>query len=166
MFDRSWYNRAGVEYVLGFCTAEQHDAFLKNVPVMARYIVGRGVQLIKIWLESSDEEQQRRFEARIKDPLRQWKLSPTDLLSRSRWFDYARARDLMLKATDTREAPWYILNSDDKKRARLNCLAHILSLVKYEKAPREKVKMPKRSMKGAYNDQASLKGRKFVAEKY
>jgi polyphosphate kinase 2 len=166
VFDRSWYNRAGVEYVLGFCTAEQHDAFLKNVPVMERYIVGSGVQLIKIWLESSDEEQQRRFEARIKDPLRQWKLSPTDLLSRSRWFDYSRARDLMLKATDTKEAPWYILNSDDKKRARLNCLAHILSLVKYKKAPREKVKMPKRSMKGAYNDQASLKGRKFVAEKY
>jgi len=166
VFDRSWYNRAGVEHVLGFCTPEQHDVFLQHIPVLEKYIVAGGVQLIKIWLESSDEEQKRRFEARIKDPLRQWKLSPVDLLSRSRWFEYSRARDLMLKATDTKEAPWYILHSDDKKRARLNCLAHILSLIPYKKVPHEKVKMPKRSMKGAYDDKASLKGRRFVAEKY
>ena len=166
IFDRSWYNRAGVEYVLGFCTPEEHDRFLELCPGVERHIVNNGIQLIKIWLESSDKEQKRRFEARIDDPLRQWKLSPVDLLSRSRWFDYSRARDMMLKATDTKEAPWYILRSDDKKRARLNCLAHILSLIPYKKVTREKVKMPKRSMKGAYDDQASLEGRKFVAEKY
>jgi polyphosphate kinase 2 len=166
VFDRSWYNRAGIEHVLGFCTREQHEHFLKQIPVLEKYIVGAGVHLIKIWLESSDKEQKRRFEARIEDPLRQWKLSPVDLLSRSRWFDYSRARDLMFKATDTKEAPWYILRSDDKKRARLNCLTHILSLIPYKRVKHEKVKMPKRSMKGAYDDQASLAGRKFVAEKY
>jgi polyphosphate kinase 2 (PPK2 family) len=133
---------------------------------MEKYIVDGGIQLIKVWLESSDEEQKRRFEARIEDPLRQWKLSAMDLPSRTRWFGYSRARDLMLEATDTEHAPWYILRSDDKKRARLNCLAHILDLIPYKKAPREKVKLPKRSRKGAYDDQASLQGRKFVEEKY
>jgi polyphosphate kinase 2 (PPK2 family) len=166
VFDRSWYNRAGVEYVLGFCSPEQHDRFLENIPILEKFVVAGGVQLIKIWLESSDEEQKRRFEARIEDPLRQWKLSPVDLLSRERWFDYSRARDLMFKATDTKEAPWYILHSDDKKRARLNCLSHILDLIPYKKVPHEKVKMPKRSMKHAYDDHATLKGMKFVAEKY
>ena len=166
IFDRSWYNRAGVEYVMGFCTKEQHTRFLELCPEMERYIVESGIQLIKIWLESSDKEQKRRFEARMEDPLRQWKLSPMDLPSRSKWFDYSRARDLMLKATDTKHAPWHILRSDDKKRARLNCLAHILNLIPYKKVPREKVKLPKRSMKGAYDDQASLRGRKFVPEKY
>jgi polyphosphate kinase 2 len=166
VFDRSWYNRAGVEYVMGFCTEEQHDRFLENVPVMEQYIVGGGVILIKIWLEASDEEQKRRFEARIEDPLRQWKLSPMDLQSRARWFDYSRARDSMLDASDTDYAPWYILRSDDKKRARLNCLAHILNLVPYKKVRHEKVNMVRRSMKGAYDDSASLECRKFVAEKY
>jgi polyphosphate kinase 2 len=166
IFDRSWYNRAGVEHVLGFCTPEEHEHFLELCPGVERHVVNNGIRLIKIWLESSDKEQKRRFEARIEDPLRQWKLSPVDLLSRSRWFDYSRARDLMLKATDTKEAPWYILRSDDKKRARLNCLAHILSLIPYKKVKHDKVKMPKRSMKGSYDDQASLAGRKFVAEKY
>ncbi len=166
IFDRSWYNRAGVEHVLGFCTPEEHEHFLELCPGVERHVVNNGIRLIKIWLESSDKEQKRRFEARIEDPLRQWKLSPVDLLSRSRWFDYSRARDLMLKATDTKEAPWYILRSDDKKRARLNCLAHILSLIPYKKVKHEKVKMPKRSMKRSYDDQASLAGRKFVAEKY
>jgi polyphosphate kinase 2 (PPK2 family) len=166
IFDRSWYNRAGVEYVLGFCTPEQHDRFLKICPDVEKYIVGSGIQLIKIWLESGEKEQKRRFEARIEDPLRQWKLSPVDLLSRKRWFDYSRARDLMFKATDTKEAPWYVLHSDDKKRARLNCLAHILDLMPYKKVKREKVKMVKRSMKHAYDDQKLLKGRRFVKEKY
>ena len=166
IFDRSWYNRAGVEYVLGFCTPEQHEAFLANISVFEKFVVAGGVQLIKIWLESSDKEQKRRFEARIDDPLRQWKLSPVDLFSRTRWFDYSRARDLMLKASDTEEAPWYILRSDDKKRARLNGLAHILSLIPYEKMKREKVKMPKRSMKHAYDDQKSIEKRKFVKEAY
>ena len=108
----------------------------------------------------------RRFEARIGDPVRQWKLSPMDLPSRERWFDYSRARDMMLKATDTKHAPWHILPSDDKKRARLNCIAHILDTIPYKKAPREKVKLPKRSMKGEYDDQATLKGRKFVPVRY
>jgi polyphosphate kinase 2 len=166
IFDRSWYNRAGVEYVMGFCTPEQHDRFLEILPEMEGYIIEGGIKLIKIWLEVSDKEQKRRFEQRIEDPLRQWKLSPMDLPSRSRWFDYSRARDQMLKATDTKHAPWYILRSDDKKRARLNCLAHILSLLPYEKVPREKVKLPKRSMKRSYDDQATLKGRKFVPERY
>src|SRR5690349_17633864 len=164
IFDRSWYNRAGVEYVMGFCTDEQHRRFLQLCPVTEKYIVDGGIQLIKIWLEVSDAEQKRRFEARMEDPLRQWKLSNMDLPSRERWFDYSRARDLMLKATDTKWAPWHILPSDDKKRARLNCIRHILDLIPYKKVPREKVKLPKRSTKGEYDDTATLKGRKFVAE--
>jgi len=166
IFDRSWYNRAGVEYVMGFCTEEQHRRFLELCPEIEKYIVDGGIQLIKIWLESSDKEQKRRFEARIDDPLRQWKLSPMDLPSRTRWFDYSRARDMMFKATDTKFAPWHILRSDDKKRARLNCIAHLLKLIPYKKVPREKIKLAKRSMKGAYDDQATLKGRRFVPERY
>ena len=125
IFDRSWYNRAGVEHVMGFCTKEQHRRFLELCPEIEKYIVDGGIQLIKFWLEVSDKEQKRRFEARIDDPLRQWKLSPMDLPSRSKWFEYSRARDMMLDATDTKHAPWHILRSDDKKRARLNCIAHI-----------------------------------------
>jgi polyphosphate kinase len=166
IFDRSWYNRAGVEYVMGFCTKEQHARFLDRCPEIEKYITDGGIQLIKIWLESSDKEQKRRFEARMEDPRRQWKLSPMDLPSRSKWYEYSRARDLMLKATDTKHAPWHILRSDDKKRARLNCLAHILDLIPHKKVAREKVKLPKRSTKGAYDDEATLKGRKFVPEKY
>ena len=166
IFDRSWYNRAGVEHVMGFCTPEEYERFLELCPVAEHFMVDGGIQLIKIWLEASNQEQKHRFEARIQDPLRQWKLSPMDLPSRSKWFQYSRARDRMFEATDTKWAPWHILRSDDKKRARLNCLHHILSLIPYKKVPREKVKLPKRSMKGAYDDQASLKGRKFVPEKY
>jgi polyphosphate kinase len=166
IFDRSWYNRAGVEYVMGFCTREQHRAFLDLCPEFERYIIGAGIMLIKIWLEVSDKEQKRRFEARMDDPLRQWKLSPMDLPSRAKWFEYSRARDMMLKATDTKWAPWYILHSDDKKRARLNCIHHILDLVPHKKVKRDKIKLPKRSMKGAYDDQATLKGRRLVPEKY
>jgi polyphosphate kinase 2 len=166
LFDRSWYNRAGVEPVMGFCTKEQHREFLRRCPEVERYIVTAGIILIKIWLEVSEEEQKRRFEARMEDPLRQWKLSPMDLPSRSKWFEYSRARDLMLRATDTRWAPWYILPSDDKKRARLNCIRHLLSLIPYQRLPRKQVKLPKRSTKGAYDDTASLKGRRFVPQKY
>ncbi len=166
IFDRSWYNRAGVEHVMGFCTKEQHARFLDRCPQIEKYIVDGGIQLIKIWLEVGDKEQKRRFEARIEDPVRQWKLSPMDLPSRSKWYEYSRARDLMLKATDTKHAPWYVLRSDDKKRARLNCLTHILNLIPHKKLPREKVKLPKRSTKGAYDDEAPLKKRKFVREKY
>ena len=125
-----------------------------------------GIQLIKIWLESSDKEQKRRFEARMTDPLRQWKLNPMDLPSRTKWFEYSRARDLMLKATDTKHVPWHILRSDEKKSARLNCLHHILDLIPHKKVPREKVKLPKRSMKGAYDDEATVAHRKFIPEKY
>jgi polyphosphate kinase len=166
IFDRSWYNRAGVESVMGFASKQQVRDFLKHCPRVERFVTMTGIQLIKIWLEVGDEEQKRRFEARLDDPLRQWKLSPMDLPSRSKWFEYSRARDRMLEATDTRWAPWHILHSDDKKRARLNCIRHILDLVPHRALPRDKVKLPKRSMKGAYDDQASLKGRKRVPEKY
>ena len=166
IFDRSWYNRAGVEYVMGFCSKEQHRRFLDLAPEIESYIIEAGIILIKFWLEVSDEEQKRRFEARITDPLRQWKLSPMDLPSRSKWFEYSRARDLMLKATDTKWARWHILCSEDKKRARLNCIAHLLTLIPCKKLPRQKVKLPERSMKGAYDDRVSLRGRKFVPEKY
>jgi polyphosphate kinase 2 len=166
ILDRSWYNRAGVEYVMGFCTREQHDRFLELCPITEKFVVDAGIKLVKFWLEVSDKEQKRRFEARITDPVRQWKLSPMDLPSRSRWYDYSRARDMMLKATDTKHAPWYILRSDDKKRARLNAIRHLLSLIPYKKVPRDKIKLPKRSSRDAYDDQASLRGRKFVAERY
>jgi polyphosphate kinase 2 len=166
IFDRSWYNRAGVESVMGFCSKDQHRRFLELCPVVESYIAASGIVLIKYWLEVNDKEQERRFKARIEDPLRTWKLSPMDLPSRSRWFDYSRARDKMLAATDTETSPWHIVRSDDKKRARLNCISHMLSLIPYQKAPHEKVKLPKRSTKGAYDDEASLHGRRFVPEKY
>ena len=166
IFDRSWYNRAGVEYVMGFCTKAQHRRFLVVCPEFERYLVDDGILLIKYWLEVSEAEQKRRFEARIDDPLRQWKLSPMDLPSRERWFDYSRARDRMLDATDTKHAPWCIVRTDDKRRARLNVIAHILRLIPHKKLPREKIKLPKRKTKHAYDDQASLAGRKFVPETY
>ncbi len=166
IFDRSWYNRAGVEYVMGFCSKQQHQMFLERCPEFERYIVDAGIILIKLWMEVSDKEQKRRFEARISDPLRQWKLSPMDLPSRSKWYEYSRARDMMLDATDTKHAPWYLVRSDDKKRARLNVLSHILSQISYKKVPRDKIKLPKRSNKGAYDDQATLKKRKFIAKRY
>jgi polyphosphate kinase 2 (PPK2 family) len=166
IFDRSWYNRAGVEYVMGFCSKEQHRRFLELCPQMERYITDGGIILIKFWLEVSDEEQERRFKARITDPLRQWKLSPMDLPSRTKWFEYSRARDAMLKATDSKWAPWHVLRSDDKKRARLNCIRQLLKLIPYKTVPREKVKLPERSMKGAYDDQAALRGRRIVPDHY
>ena len=166
IFDRSWYNRAGVEYVMGFCTKDEHDGFVEICPTFESHIVKAGILLVKFWLEVGQKEQQRRFEARIEDPLRQWKLSPMDLESYARWYAYSRARDLMLEATDTKDAPWYIVRSDDKRRARLNCIAHLLSLIPYKEAPLDKVKLPKRSHKGEYDDQATLNGRTFVPEKY
>jgi len=166
IFDRSWYNRAGVEYVMGFCTEEQHHRFLELCPQIEKYIIDGGTMLIKVWLEVGQEEQQRRFSARINDPLRQWKLSPMDIESYRRWYDYSRARDTMLNATDSKHAPWYIVRSDDKRRARLNCISHILSMIPYKKVPHTKVKLPKRSGKGGYDDQSTLKGRNFVRETY
>jgi polyphosphate kinase 2 len=166
IFDRSWYNRAGVEVVMGFCTEHQHQRFLEVCPIIEGFMVESGILLLKYWLEVGEEEQKRRFEARIDDPRRQWKLSPMDLPSRSRWFDYSRARDQMLEATDTEHAPWHIVNSDDKRRARLNCIRHILDSIPYEKLPREKIELPKRKMKHAYDDTASLEGRRFVPDRY
>jgi polyphosphate kinase 2 len=166
IFDRSWYNRAGVEYVMGFCSEAEHERFLALCPQIERYIVEGGIKLIKVWLEVGQEEQEKRFSARINDPLRQWKLSGMDVESYKRWYDYSRARDLMLDKTDTEHAPWHIVRSDDKRRARLNCITHILSLLPVEKVPRDKVKLPRRSNKHKYDDQKTLQGRRFVAEKY
>lgn len=137
-----------------------------TIPKFESHIVNAGIVLIKFWLEVGQEEQERRFEARIKDPLRQWKLSPMDIESFPRWYAYSQARDMMLEATDTQDAPWYIVRSDDKRRARLNCIAHLLSLIPYKELPREKVKLPKRSKKGEYDDQATLEGRSFVTERH
>lgn len=166
IFDRSWYNRAGVEYVLGFCTPAQRDRFLEVLPGFERMLIESGIIFLKYWLEVSNDEQARRFKARIDDPLRQWKLSKTDLPSRTKWFEYSRARDEMFAATDTRAAPWIIVPSDDKKRARLNVIHHLLDRIPYGKVPREKVVLPDRSKKHAYDDRASLKGRRFVLARY
>ena len=166
IFDRSWYNRAGVERVMGFVDEKQIERFLQNCPAVEKEVVNSGIILIKIWLEVGQEEQDRRFAARILDPLRQWKLSPMDLDSYGRWYDYSRARDAMFRFTDSKHAPWFIVRSDDKRRARLNCIAHILKAIPYKKIHRPKVELPKRSKKGAYDDQTSLKGRHFVATRY
>ena len=164
IFDRSWYNRAGVERVMGFVDEQQCDRFLELCPEIEKHIVDAGIILIKIWLEVGMKEQEKRFGARVDDPLRQWKLSPMDVESYSRWYDYSRARDKMLKATDSKHAPWYIVRTDDKRRGRLNCISHILNAIPYKKVRRPKVKLPSRSSKGAYDDQATLKGRQFVKE--
>ena len=166
ILDRSWYNRAGVEYVMEFCTEAEHQRFLDLCPLVEKWLTETGIILIKIWLEVGKDEQERRFMARIQDPLRQWKLSPMDIESYRRWSDYSKARDMMLKATDTKHAPWHIVRSDDKRRARLNCIAHILSLISYGKAPHAKITLPKRSGKGRYDDQAGLEGRSFVPDRY
>jgi polyphosphate kinase len=152
IFDRSWYNRAGVERVMGFCTEEEAKRFLKAVPLVEKAIVESGVVLIKYWLEVSPEEQTRRLEARMKDPRKVWKLSPMDVESYSRWYDYSRARDEMFAATDTGFAPWYVANSDNKRRARLNIIRHLLSRIPYKEAPREKVKLPNRQKARGYRD--------------
>ncbi|MCC2642838.1 MAG: Polyphosphate kinase 2 [Nitrospira sp.] len=166
IFDRSWYNRLGVEHVMGFCTKEQYKRALELCPVFEKYLVEGGIHLIKYWLEVNNEEQERRFQARLDDPLRQWKLSPIDLPSRENWYEYSRARDRMLDATDSKHAPWYLVRSDNKRRARLNCIKHLLSLIPYKKMPSKKITLPKRSLKHEYDDQATLKGRRFIPEAY
>ena len=166
IFDRSWYNRAGVEKVMGFVGDKQYERFLELTPMFEKHLIGGGLLLIKLWLEVSNKEQERRFRARIDDPLRQWKLSDMDLPSRERWYQYSRARDAMFKATDTRFAPWYIVRSDDKRRARLNCIAHLLKMIPHKKVERAKVRLPDRSKKHAYDDEATLARRRFVAETY
>jgi polyphosphate kinase 2 len=164
IFDRSWYNRAGVERVMGFCTEQQAKSFLEVVPGMERLMVASGIQLLKYWLEVSPEEQTRRLESRIDDGRKIWKLSPMDLKSYSRWYDYSRARDEMFATTDTAWAPWYVARSDDKRRARLNVISHLLSRIEYEIPPRAKVKLPRRQERGSYREPDYPY--KFVPEKY
>jgi polyphosphate kinase 2 len=166
IFDRSWYNRAGVEYVMGFCSSKEHDRFLELCPQIEKFMVDGGIILIKLWLEVSNDEQKKRFEARIEDPRRQWKLSPMDLPSRKRWYEYSRARDIMLKKTDTRAAPWVIVPSDDKRAARLNTIAHLLATIPYKKLRNDKIKLPTRSTKDAYDDDKSIAKRRFVRQRY
>jgi polyphosphate kinase 2 len=150
LFDRSWYNRAGIEKVLGFCTPAEHQRFLRQCPVFERLLVEDGIHLIKYWFSVSDEEQQRRFEARIKDRMRRWKLSETDLFSRSKWIDYSRAKDEMFVHTDIPEAPWYVVEADDKRSARINCIAHLLTQVPYEEKPLVDLAIPKRQSDEGY----------------
>ncbi|MCL6741869.1 polyphosphate kinase 2 [Sphingomonas sp. RB56-2] len=166
IFDRSWYNRAGVERVMGYTSEKDIEKFLENVPKFERWLVESGVILIKLWLEVGMKEQDRRFRQRIKDPLRQWKLSPMDVKSYSRWYDYSRARDAMFEATSHSAAPWYVVQSDDKKRARLNGIKHILSLIPYKKIKRSKIHLPKRSNKNRYDDKLNLHKVKLVREVY
>jgi polyphosphate kinase 2 len=166
IFDRSWYNRAGVEHVMGFCSPKEHKRFLELTPAVEKFIIDGGTRIIKIWLEVSQEEQERRFKARVDDPIRQWKLSPMDIQSYDRWYDYSRARDMMFEYTDSDHAPWHIVHSDDKKRARLNVIAHILSQIPYKKVDHPKVKLPPRSDKKRYDDRASIAGRRLVEQRY
>ena len=164
IFDRSWYNRAGVERVMGYTRKEEVERFLENVPKFERWLVESGIILIKLWLEVGMDEQDRRFRQRIDDPLRQWKLSPMDVKSYARWYDYSRARDAMFEATNHRFAPWYVVHSDDKNRARLNGIKHILSLIPYKRIKRAKIRLPKRSDKKRYDDKLDLHKVKLVRE--
>ncbi len=164
IFDRSWYNRAGVETVMGFTGEAEQRRFLSLCPQVERFITGSGIQLVKFWLEVGRHEQKIRFEARIRDALRQWKLSPMDLESYRRWYDYSRARDAMLAATDSDDLPWYVVRSDDKRRARLNCIAHLLHLIPYRDVKPEPVALPKRCKKNAYDD--TLRDKRFVPEQF
>jgi len=166
LFDRSWYNRAGVERVMGFCTQEQYDSFLDNVGEFERFLVEDGIHLVKYWLSVSNDEQERRFQKRIEDPVRQWKLSPMDLESRRRWYDYSRARDMMFAASDSDHSPWYIVRSDDKRRARLNCISHFLSLIPYEDVPREEISLPERDESRAYDDRNPILSRRVIPEPF
>jgi polyphosphate kinase 2 len=144
VFDRSWYNRAGVEHVLGFCTPEEYRRFLHQCPIFERLLVEDGTIVLKYWFSVSDEEQERRFRSRIDDPMRRWKLSTMDLESRTRWVDFSKAKDEMFIHTDIPEAPWYVVEGDDKRRARLNCIAHILSILPYEDVTESRIKLPPR----------------------
>ena len=166
IFDRSWYNRAGVERVMGYTKAKDVELFLQNVPKFEQWLVKSGIILIKLWLEVGKKEQERRFRQRVDDPLRQWKLSPMDIKSYSRWHDYSRARDAMFDATSHPFAPWFVLHSDDKKRARLNGIKHILSQIPYEKIKRDKVKLPKRSDKNSYKEKLNLHKVKLVRDAF
>ncbi len=165
LFDRSWYNRAGVERVMGFCTEEEYVEFMRSCPEFERMLVRSGIILIKYWFSISDEEQEARFQARIKDWTKRWKLSPMDLASRAKWVEYSRAKDEMFTHTDIKQAPWYVVNADDKKRARLNCIHHLLSMVKYKELTHEKVKLPPRQQDNSYV-RPPISDQNFVPEVY
>jgi len=165
LFDRSWYNRAGVERVMGFCTDADYQEFLRSCPEFERMLVRSGIVLIKYWFSVSDEEQERRFQARIEDPTKRWKLSPMDLESRTRWVEYSRAKDEMFAHTDIKQAPWYVVEADDKKRARLNCISHLLSLIPYKDLTPDSIKLPPRQGSGGYV-RPPISDQTFVPEKY
>jgi polyphosphate kinase 2 len=165
LFDRSWYNRAGVERVMGFCTDDEYQEFLRSCPEFERMLVRSGIQLVKYWFSVSDEEQEKRFQARLDDPTKHWKLSPMDLESRSRWVEYSRAKDEMFSHTDIKQAPWYVVEADDKRAARLNLLAHLLSLVPYQDIAREKIELPRRQKEGSYV-RPPMTDQTFVPRKY
>ncbi len=150
LFDRSWYNRAGVECVMGFCTADEYSEFLRSCPEFERMLIRSGIILIKYWFSVSDEEQEKRFQERIENRVKRWKISPMDLESRKRWVDYSKAKDTMFAHTDIKQAPWYVVNADDKRRARLNCISHLLSLIPYKDIEPEKIKLPPKSKKTGY----------------
>ncbi len=165
LFDRSWYNRAGVEKVMGFCTEEEHKEFLRSCPEFERMLVRSGIKVIKYYFSVSDEEQEKRFQARIHDRTKRWKLSPMDLESRSKWVEYSKAKDEMFAYTDIKQAPWYVVNADDKKRARLNCMSHLLSLIDYEDLTPEPIKLPPRQKEKGYI-RPPMSDQTFVMEKY
>ena len=165
LFDRSWYNRAGVERVRGFCTEDEYEEFMRSAPDFERMLVRSGITLIKYWFSVSDEEQERRFQARVKDPMKRWKLSPMDLKSREKWYEYSRAKDEMMRYTDIKHAPWYVVNADDKRRARLNCISHLLSLIPYEDLTPPKIKLPPRQPDPGYV-RPPLTEQTFVPEIY
>ncbi len=166
LFDRSWYNRAGVERVMGFCTLEERDHFLRVVPGFERTLVDDGITLVKYWLEVGSDEQRERFESRISHPTKQWKLSPMDVEARRRWYEYSLARDRMLDATDTGHAPWHVVKADSKRKARLNCISHLLSLIPFEDTEFEAIELPERSKEHEYDDRATMRGRRYVPERF
>jgi polyphosphate kinase 2 len=166
LFDRSWYNRAGVERVMGFCTEKEYRDFLRTTPGFERNVIDAGITLVKYWFDVSMDEQEKRFKDRMKDPRKVWKLSPMDLASYDRWYDYSRARDAMFAATDTEVAPWHLVRADNKKRARLNCISHLLQQFPYEDVPLKRVRFGKRRTKGAYDDVGSITERRWIPELY
>jgi polyphosphate kinase len=165
LFDRSWYNRAGVERVMGFCSDDEYQEFLRSCPEFERMLVRSGIQIVKYWFSVSDEEQEKRFQARLDDPTKHWKLSPMDLESRSRWVEYSRAKDEMFSHTDIKQAPWYVVQADDKRAARLNLVSHLLSLVPYHDIAREEIVLPRRQKDGSYV-RPPLTDQTFVPRKY
>lgn len=165
LFDRSWYNRAGVEKVMGFCTDEEYEEFLRSCPEFERMLVRSGIILIKYWFSVSDEIQEKRFKARIESPLKRWKFSPMDLESRSKWLEYSKAKDEMFSYTDTKQCPWYVVNADDKKRARLNCISHFLSLIPHKKTEYPKIELPPLPEHQSYV-RPPMDYQSFVPEKY